>query len=569
MILKWSLTPRPDDDDVQSLAGALNIAPELASLLIHREVDSFQKAKTFFRPSLEHLHDPFLMKDMHKAVDRLCEAIHSGEKVLIYGDYDVDGTTSVALVYSFLREFTQTPELLSIYVPDRYKEGYGLSKAGIDHAVATGISLIITLDCGIRAVEKSEYAAQHGIDLIICDHHLPGPTLPNALAILDPKQQDCGYPFKDLSGCGVGFKLMQGFCLQNTIDVRKLFNYLDLVAISIACDIVPMIGENRILAFYGLKKINSSPLPSVKSLIEVSALRSKVNVSDLVFYLGPRINAAGRLTHAKKAVDLLIGEEKTLLDQVASELNRVNIERKQYDLETTEAALEMITETPQHDSSRSTVLFHEDWHKGIVGIVASRCIEHHYRPTIILTESDGKATGSARSVDGFDIHGAIAQCSDLLEQFGGHHHAAGLSMPIENVPAFQKKFEEVVSASIMEEQLEPKLQIDQEVDFSFLTFKSLSIINQMAPFGPGNRNPVFCTRNVKLNGNTQVVGTHHLRLSLTQDGKTIDAIAFKMAELEDRIKESQAFDVAYHIEENEFRGHKSLQIVVKDIKFAT
>ncbi len=563
---KWEQHASTDPSITQQLSRELNIRTELASLLLQRGLDTFDKAKSFFRPQLSDLHDPFLMKDMHKAVDRLCEAVFKDERILVYGDYDVDGTTSVALVYSFLKEIVASN--VSFYIPDRYAEGYGISKKGIDHAHDNNFSVVIALDCGIKALEQAKYARQKAIDLIICDHHLPGEKLPEAFAVLDPKRTDCKYPFKELPGCGVGFKLLQGFCLQNTIDLSKLFRYLDLVAVSIACDIVPIVGENRVLTFYGLKKINQRPLPAIKSLIEVSGLKSKLKISDLVFYLGPRINAAGRLAHASKAVDLLIADEQAVLDQFAKDLNDINGERKTQDTATTEEALEMIEEDGGVDR-KSTVLFKSDWHKGIVGIVASRCIEKYYKPTIILTESKGEVTGSARSVEGFDVHGAIQACSELLNRFGGHHHAAGLTLPLENLEPFKKKFEKVVAERITEEQLYPKVEIDLEVPLSFASFKTLNIIQQMAPFGPGNLNPIFSSKNVKVQGNIRILGGKHLKMTLNQGTVARDAIAFNMEEKLPDIEGAHSIDIAYHIDENEYRGNKSLQLIVKDIKFAS
>jgi len=567
MDLRWRYHDLANTANASSLSKELNIRPELSSLLIQRGIDTFDTAKDFFRPTLDRLHDPFLMKDLHEAVDRLGEAIFQKEKILVYGDYDVDGTTSVALVYSFLHEIKDPETVIEYYIPDRHKEGYGISKQGIEYAHQNEFSLIVALDCGIKAHDQALLAKSYGIDLIICDHHIPGESLPEAFAILDPKRSDCQYPFKELSGCGVGFKLLQGFCIQNTIEPTKLFRYLDFLVISIASDIVPIVGENRILAFYGLKKINSDPLDSIQSLIEVSGLKSSLKVSDLVFYLGPRINAAGRLSHAKKAVELLVGEDSKILEAVSKELNAINTARREADLATTEEALEMIFENEGFEKLNSTVVYNQNWHKGIVGIVASRCIEKHYRPTIVLTSSGGKVTGSARSVEGFDVYDAIENCSDLLSQFGGHHHAAGLTLPVENVDAFRERFEEVVSEKILPEQLEPKLDIDLDVPLSFVSFKVMSIINQMAPFGPGNLNPVFSTKSVSLYGEIKVLAEKHLKFTVQQDGSKVEAIGFNMIEFKEKLTSAKKFHVAYHMEENEFRGHKSLQIVLKDIKF--
>lgn len=563
---KWVNKGNYPIDEVREFSNLLNINAALASILLQRGIDSFDKAKNFFRPSLNDLHDPFLMMDMEKAVNRLCEAIFQKEKILIYGDYDVDGTTSVAMTFDFLLQFTD-PDLLDYYIPDRYTEGYGLSGKGVEYAADKGVKLIITLDCGIRAIQNTSYANEKGIDLIICDHHNPGDKLPEAFAVLDPKRADCSYPFKELSGCGVGFKLLQGFCLQNTVDLQTLYNYLDLVAISIGCDMVAMTGENRTMAFYGLRKINSNPMPGIQSLIKVSGLKSKIKISDLVFYVGPRINAAGRLAHANQSVQLLINKDEAELNSFSKQINEINADRKVFDESTTASALEMIKE--ESPDKKTTVLFNESWHKGIVGIVASRCIEHYYRPTIILTAANGMATGSARSVAGYNVYDAIDQCSSLLHQYGGHNYAAGLSLELSQLSAFKKKFDEVVSSSISQEQLKPTLNIDLEVSLDFINFKSLGIIQQMAPFGPGNLDPLFVTKGVYLQSNPKLIKEKHLKLTLNQESTTnIEAIAFGMVEYLDDLVMGKPFDIAYHIEENEYRGNKTLQVIIKDIKIA-
>ncbi len=562
---KWVIHKTTDPTSAKQLSKALNINLDLSSLLLQRNIGTFDLAKQFFRPSLDQLHDPFLMLDMDKAVNRICNAVFKKEKILVYGDYDVDGTTSVALVYSFLKSYCNVSQI-DYYIPDRYEEGYGLSEKGVRWAATKDFDLIITLDCGIKAHDNAALCSQLGIDLIICDHHLPGETLPQATAILDPKREGCKYPYKELSGCGVGFKFLHGFCQQNTIDLKKLYNFLDLVAISIASDIVPITGENRILAFYGLKKINTAPSAGIAALIQVSGLKSNLKISDLVFYLGPRINAAGRLSHARESVRLLIGEDEQELNAFSKQLNEINGARKEYDRSTTEQALEMIEEESSPDK-KSTVLFREDWHKGIVGIVASRCIENYYRPTIILTEAKGHATGSARSVEGFDIHAAILECSDLLDQFGGHHHAAGLSLPLENVPLFKHRFEEVVARTITEEQLLCKLDANLEVNFDFINYKTYNILRQMAPFGPGNLNPVFIAREVTTRYPPKLIKDEHLKMTLIQNGsQPFEAIAFGMGHFLEPIGTGQPFSIAFHLEENEYRGNKSLQLIIKDIK---
>lgn len=560
---RWVYKEEPDKDLVDELSKSININPYLAKILIQRGVASFDDAKEFFRPSLHKLHDPFLMKNMDTAVNRLTEAIFSEEKILLYGDYDVDGTTSVSLLFLFLKKYSPKIEF---YIPDRYTEGYGISEKGVNYAIENKFDLIIALDCGIRAIERADQAKMGGIDLIICDHHLPGDQLPDAYAILDQKQTDCAYPFKELSGCGVGFKLLEGFCQQNTIDKEELFEFLDLLAVSIASDIVPIVGENRILAYYGLKKLNHSPSAGLKSLIEISGKKNWLSITDVVFSIGPRINAAGRLSHAKESVHLLIGD-KSETTAFADNLNTKNIERREYDQSITAEALEMIETFPE--GKKSTVLYKESWHKGVIGIVASRCIEHYYRPTIILTESEGKATGSARSVDGFDVHEAINQCADLLDQFGGHKYAAGLTMPIANVEAFQHRFEEVVSERILPDQLIPKVVIDTEMLLSDITFKTLSIMDQMAPFGPQNLSPVFGTKNVTVSALPNVLKDKHLKGTVVEMGKKkqYEFIGFGLGHKIDQIKLGEPFEIAYHLEENNYRGNKSLILNLKDIRF--
>lgn len=560
---RWVYKHEPDLSKVEELSKSINVNTHLTKILVQRGVESFDQAKEFFRPSLTALHDPFLMLNMSVAVNRLTEAIFNKEKILIYGDYDVDGTTSVSLMYLFLSQFS---DQLDYYIPDRYSEGYGISEKGINYAIEHDYKLIIALDCGIRAIDRAKQANEGNVDLIICDHHLPGDKLPGALAILDPKQKNCSYPFKELSGCGVGFKLLEGFCQQNTIDKEKLFNYLDLLAVSIASDIVPMVGENRILAYFGLKKLNQNPLPGLKSLIDVSGKKHAFTISDVVFTIGPRINAAGRLTHAKESVKLLIGKgEET--SKFADELNSRNLERREYDQAITTEALEMIAESGEERNS--TVLYKDSWHKGVIGIVASRCIEHYHRPTIILTESEGKATGSARSVDGFDVHEAISKCADLLDQFGGHTHAAGLTLPIKNVSAFIDQFETVVSETILPEMLIPKIEIDTEIPLTSINFKTLNVMNQMAPFGPQNMAPIFGTKNVIVESLPKVMKEKHIKGFLhAENGKQkYEFIGFGLADKLDQLKVGIPFHIAYHLEENNYLGNKTLILNLKDILF--
>ncbi|MDN4166780.1 single-stranded-DNA-specific exonuclease RecJ [Cytophagales bacterium LB-30] len=562
---RWIISDQPHPQSISDLSAALNISTGLATLLVQRGIHSFDQAKDFFRPQLSQLHDPFLMKDMDKAVTRLSEALEQNERILIYGDYDVDGTTSVALVFQFLQQLGARVEY---YIPDRYTEGYGVSQAGIEYAIQQGIALIISLDCGIKAHEKVAFAKTHGIDFIICDHHRPSDTLPDALAVLDAKRDDCPYPYKELSGCGVGFKLLQGLCMQNAINLESLYPFLDLVAISIASDIVPLTGENRIMAYYGLQKINTDPRPGVKALIELGGIRQPLNITSVVFGIGPRINAAGRIAHAHGAVKLLLSDTNEEALTQGERVNDRNSERKNFDSTITQEALNMIEENEVIREAKSTVLFKDTWHKGVIGIVASRCIEKYYRPTVILTESNNKATGSARSIPGFDLYEAIEECSDLLDQFGGHTYAAGLTLPIANIPLFQKRFEEVAQRKLTEELLTPQLEIDTELDFSKITEKFYRVLSQMEPFGPGNMAPVFISRHVTCYESPRLLKEQHLKLKLVQEGHSniLEAIAFGMGDLYPALCEADSFDIAYSIEQNEFKGTKTLQLNIKDIK---
>jgi single-stranded-DNA-specific exonuclease len=562
---RWDLKDVPDADEAAALSKAININETIASILIQRGVHDFDSAKAFFRPSLEMLHDPFLMKDMDKAVSGIEQAISSQQKILIYGDYDVDGTTSVSLVYGFLKS---RYSLVDFYIPDRYSEGYGVSTKGIEFAKENNFSLIISLDCGIKSVDKIELANSYGIDFIICDHHRPGDELPKALAVLDPKREDCGYPYKELSGCGVGFKLLHAFCIKADIPANELYTYLDLVAISIASDIVPITGENRILTYYGLKIINKNPRPGVKALIEVAGFKKALDVTNIVFGLGPRINAAGRIAHAKSAVSLLISETMQEAQEHAKGINEKNSTRKDFDSIITQEALQMIGENSEAKNFKSTVLFKNDWHKGVIGIVASRCIEKYYRPTIILTESNNYATGSARSVHGFDVYEAISKCSDLLEHFGGHMYAAGLTMKIENVPAFRERFELAVASAIKEEQLLPRIEVDMKIRLDQINEKFLNLIDQMSPFGPQNMQPVFISEFVTDDGRSRVLKEQHLKLSIRQEGlQSMDAIGFGMSHFYEKISQGKPFHLCYNICENDFNGVKSLQLSIRDIRF--
>jgi len=567
---RWIHRPLPETNEelqaVEDLTRQLNVSPFLATLLVQRGVYTFDQARTFFRPELTHLHDPFLMQDMDKAVRRLELAFIRQEKILVYGDYDVDGTTSVALFYGFLK--TIYPHHLDHYIPDRYKEGYGVSTQGIQWASENGFSLIVSLDCGIKSCDRVSEAAELGIDFIICDHHRPGAELPCAVAVLDPKRADCPYPYKELTGCGVGFKLLQAYCIFRGIPLERLYGFLDLVVVSIAADIVPITGENRVLAHYGLKRLNAAPRPGLKALIDVAGFKDELDITNVVFGLAPRINAAGRIQHARAAVQLLLAEDAQEAADFALQVNEHNNSRKVFDTSITEQALAMIKGDEWMLKAKSTVLFNQTWHKGVVGIVASRCIEHYHRPTIILTESHNKASGSARSVPGFDVYEAIEECAELLEQFGGHTFAAGLTLKIENIPLFRQKFEEVVARRIREEQLIPMVEIDLPLDFSAIDMKFYKILKQMAPFGPQNMSPIFSTDEVYLVGGPFIMKEKHLRLNLrhASSPQSFTAIGFNMAHHALFLQRDQPFSICYQVELNTFNGQSSLQLYLKDIK---
>jgi single-stranded-DNA-specific exonuclease len=561
---RWRYISKPPDEAIRALSRQINVNPYLCTILIQREIDTFEKARDFFRPTLDMLHDPFLMKGMNQAVDRLNTAIENGERILIYGDYDVDGTTSVALVYSYLRTFYEHCE---IYIPDRYSEGYGVSREGIDWARQNGFSLIVALDCGIKAMEMVGLAGQYGIDFIICDHHVPGSEVPNAVAVLDPKQEDCPYPFKELSGCGLGFKLMQAYARRHR-DEQAVHRYLDLVAVSIASDVVPMKGENRVLAYFGTRKLNTDPLPGLKALMDVAGVDSTLDVTDIVFTLGPRINAAGRIDHASAAVKMLTAETVEEAQTFATALNENNATRRQYDLSITEEALRMIDNDETHRIAKSTVLFKDTWHKGVIGIVAARCVEKYYRPTVILTASNNKLTGSARSIHGFDLYRAISACGHLLEKYGGHKYAAGLTLDPNNLTAFRQKFEEVVAANLTPEMLVPVIDIDTEVFFDAITPKFVNILKQMAPFGPENATPVFVAHNVYVFNSLSRFKEKHIRFLAAQDGtrNVFQVIGFNLAEYYEKLQTGGYFSMAFTIEENTYNGVTSIQLRVKDIK---
>ncbi len=567
---KWIVREPGNPALVRQLTSELGIDQALANLLVQRNIKTFAEAKSFFRPQLENLHDPFLMKDMEKAVKRLSEAIDNQEKILIYGDYDVDGTTAVALVYSFLRRFCE--KSADYYIPDRYNEGYGVSYKGIDWAADHGFTLIITLDCGIKAVEKVKYAKERGIDIIICDHHLPDEKLPNAVAVLDPKRSDCDYPFDDLSGCGVGFKFMQAFAASRGIPFTELVPLLDLLVVSIASDLVSITGENRILAHFGLKQLNESPRKGLLSVIKLSGLEKHViTIDDIVFKIGPRINAAGRMESGKTAVDLLISRSDVEAKEIGDTINTHNNDRKNIDREITIEALEMAITADGFAKKKATVVYNPNWHKGVVGIVASRLVETYYRPTIVLTQSNGLITGSARSIPGFDLYEAIESCSDLLENFGGHMYAAGLTLKVDNFDEFCRRFEAFVADKVTEEILTPIVNIDTYLDFKQITAKFFRVLKQFQPFGPGNLSPVFLTENVYDNGNGRKVGSDngHLKLELIQEDdphRHISAIAFNRSEHFDHLHAGNPVDICYSVAENYYRGIANIQLRVKDIK---
>ena len=567
---KWVLKRPEDPEIVGRLSTELGIDRVLAELLVQRGITTVEASREFFRPDLSSLHDPFLMKDMDKAVARLGKAVSEGEKILVYGDYDVDGTTAVALVYSFLSSLTPNADF---YIPDRYVDGYGLSYRGLDWAKEHGFTLVITLDCGIKANAKVDYAREMGLDIIICDHHLPESELPAAVAVLDPKRSDCGYPFDDLSGCGVGFKLVQAYAATYGIPFEKILQYLDLLAVSIAADLVSVVDENRILAYFGLKQINESPRKGLLSMIRFSGLdRCKITIDDIVFKIGPRINAAGRMESGRRAVELLVCDDDEVANRIGKEINEYNNERKSIDREITEEAKEMVRASADFAKSSSTVVYNPEWHRGVVGIVASRLVEAFYKPTIVLTSSqNGLITGSARSVAGFDLYEAIESCSDLLENFGGHIYAAGLTLKEENLKEFSRRFEEYVSAHISRETITPVVNIDSYLNFNQITPKFFRILKQFQPFGPGNTAPMFMTENVYDNGNGRRVGADagHLKLELIQEDQPyrhISAIAFNRSEHFEHLAAGNPIDVCYSIVENYYRGNATIQLRIADIK---
>lgn len=566
---EWRLRDSGDPENVAQLSAELGIDPVLASLLVTRGVHTFEEARSFFRPSLSALHDPFLMKDMDLAVARLEKAVASQEKILVYGDYDVDGTTAVALVYSFIRRLTSR---VDFYIPDRYDEGYGVSQKGIDWASDNGFTLIITLDCGIKAIDKVKYAADKGIDLIICDHHLPEEEIPAAAAVLDPKREDCTYPFDDLSGCGVGFKLVQAYSQKNGLPFESLLPLLDLLVVSIASDLVTVVGENRVLAHFGLKRLNEEPRIGLQAMINLANLeQGHVTIDDIVFKIGPRINAAGRMESGRLAVELLTAETEEAAVTIGSQINDNNNERKSIDREITKAALDMVQDGTCCSSENAVIVYGPDWNKGVVGIVASRLVEAYYKPAFVLTKSNGFVTGSARSVRGFDLYEAISSCADLLENYGGHIYAAGLTLREENLPEFVRRIDKYVGEHISDEMATPIVDVDSEINFSQITPKFFRILKQFQPFGPGNSAPVFLTKNVYDDGNGRKVGPggQHLKLELIQESQPyhqISAIAFNMASLFEHIRNGNPIDICYSVVENYYRGNSTIQLRIKDMR---
>ena len=573
-----------EQETQQQLERELNISSAAARMLVVRGIQTADEARQFIRPSLDKLHDPFLMKDMDKAVERLHQAITQGEKILIYGDYDVDGTTAVAVMYRFLQNLASNLSPLTFnldyYIPDRYTEGYGVSQQGIDYAAAQGCNLIITLDCGIKAVEKIAYANSKGIDVIVCDHHTPGDELPPAVAVLNMKRNDCPYPYKDLSGCGVGFKLAQAYTQRYLIEAKgneairlsgeRLLPLLQLLAMSIASDIVPITGENRIFAHFGIQQLNKAPFTGLSAIMQVAGIETKkITINELVYKIGPRINACGRMKSGRAAVELLLTDDPDFARQQAEEVNHHNEDRRDCDAETTKEALQQLQDDPTYAQRRSTVVYSPNWHKGVVGIVASRLTETYYRPTIVLTAGeDGIISGSARSVGGFDIYTAIDSCSDLLTNFGGHKYAAGLSMHIDDLPEFKQRFETYVAAHIREDQLQPTLLVEAELDLADITSAFYNVIRYLEPFGPGNPRPLFATRNLINHRDTRAVGKEgeHLRLDVTDRAYAITGIAFKRGDMAKHIQNGNPVDICYELDENTFNNRTTIQMMVQDIK---
>lgn len=561
---RWLAKEIPAEQTIiQKLQNELRVSKYFATLIAQKGITSFDEAKQFFNPSINDLHDPFLMKGMDKAVNRLADSIENNENILVYGDYDVDGTTSVALVYNYLSEFYNN---LLFYIPDRFSEGYGISKQGIDYAEKNNCKLLIVLDCGIKGNKAIDYANSKNIDVIVCDHHTPGDTLPKAFSILNPKQKDCNYPFKELSGCGVGFKFMQAFSQREKKEISP-FKYIDLVAVSIASDIVYMTDENRTLTYLGLKKLNENPIVPFKAMINILELKKELNVGDLVFIFGPRLNASGRLAHAKNTVDFLVCKNIPDATKIAQTIDKTNINRKEIDQSITQEALEVINENEEFQKRKTTVLYSDSWHKGVIGIVASRLIEKYYRPTILLAESNGMLTGSARSVAGFDLYSAIESCSEYIEQFGGHKFAAGLSIKKENFDKFSEKFEKVVSETIDPKVLIPSISYNFELPLEYATLQFIRSVERFGPFGPKNLRPKFISKDVVLAYPPQIVGENHLKIKIKTSKYTVDAIGFNLGHfLEDVKDKNNIVDICFTVEENQWNDKSSVQLNIKDIK---
>lgn len=571
MTNKWNYQPPTAEEKEQrdKLAAELELDPVISLLLVRRGLKTAAEVKKFFKPSLNDLEDPFLMPDMDKAVKRLNKALGEKEKILIYGDYDVDGTTAVSLVYKYLRAYTSN---LDYYIPDRYDEGYGISTKGIDYAAEQGVTLIISLDCGIKAIDKIEYAKGKGIDFIICDHHLADDVLPDAVAVLDAKREDSRYPYEHLSGCGVGFKFMQAFAADNGFPFSELEKLLELTAVSIASDIVPITGENRILAYYGLKQINSNPSLGLKGIIDVCGLSGKeITISDIVFKIGPRINASGRMMNGGEAVELLLAKNSKVAKQKSENINQYNEERRELDKKITDEANAIISSIENNEDNKAIIVYNPAWHKGVIGIVASRLTEKYYRPAVVLTKSSELITGSARSVSNFDIYKVVESCRDLLENFGGHTYAAGLSLKEENLQRFKERFQQIAAQEIVPEQLVPQIDIDAVLDLKQINAKFMSDLKKMSPFGPENHKPVFCTHGVQDYGTSKLVGREqeHIKLEII-DSKSasspIHGIAFGMSRFNAHIKQMKPFDICYTIEENTYNGNTTLQLMIKDIR---
>jgi len=562
--MRWTLKPEPNSEVVKNLAAALNVDSLIAKLLVQRGISTFDEARQFFRPSLDDLHDPYRMKDMDKAVERIEKAVANGENILVFGDYDVDGTTAVSLMASYLKSFYPN---VATYIPDRYNEGYGVSYQGIDFADDNGFSLIIALDCGVKSIDHVAYAKAKNIDFIICDHHRPGDTLPDAVAVLDPKREDCSYPYDELCGCGVGFKLIQALAQNRNQTIEDLIPYLDLVATAIAADIVPITGENRVLAKFGLEVINTNPRPGIKALIQ-NLKRQTLTITDVVFVIAPRINAAGRIKHGNYAVELLTEFDLEQAAAFAAQIETFNADRRAFDKEITEQALQQILENNEEDRY-TTVVYQEDWHKGVIGIVASRLTETYYRPTLVFTKSGDKLAASARSVKDFDVYNALEACSEHLEQFGGHMYAAGMTLKEENYEKFKDAFERVVSETIHPDMLTPEISIDAEVKLSDINPKFFRILKQFEPFGPQNMTPIFLTGDLTDTGYAKKIGAdeEHLKVHVKQsDSESFNAIGFGLGHKKELVDNKQSFAAAFSVEENEWNGTVSLQLRLRDIK---